>query len=68
MLTQRTAIPNLSAHINPDAPTLEAGYGDTSKWTLNDYLDKAPELYAKMKTEEPAKAKALEDAYFATKK
>lgn len=68
MLTQRTAVPNLSAHINPDAPTLEAGHGDTSKWTLNDYLDKAPDLYAKMKNEDPARAKALEDAYFAAKK
>lgn len=67
MITQRTAIPNLSSQLD-NGVELEAAYGDTSKWTLDDYLDKAPHLYAKMKTDEPAKAKALEEAYFTAKK
>lgn len=42
------------------------GSNDASraKWTLEDYLEKDPEAYEKLKAEKPKEAEALEAAYF----
>jgi ATP-dependent Clp protease protease subunit len=41
------------------------GAGEDRKgWTLEDYLEKAPEVYAQMKEDEPEQAAALEADYF----
>ncbi|UGU15208.1 ATP-dependent Clp protease proteolytic subunit [Sinomicrobium kalidii] len=56
------SLPKLSAEINPH--TSGADLAARVGWTLDDYLDKDPEAYAAMLTENPEKAKKLEDEYF----
>lgn len=60
------SIPQLSAQLEGTQPSVDAV--DRKGWTLDDYIEKAPEVYAKMKTEDPAAAAALEKAYFSAKK
>ena len=59
--------PKLSADLTPDK-----GDEDLDKaranWTLDDYMDKDPAAYEKMKIENPEKAEALEAAYFGATK
>ncbi|WP_438710853.1 ATP-dependent Clp protease proteolytic subunit [Aquimarina muelleri] len=59
--------PKLSADLNGGKGgdnTIEASRKD---WTLDDYLEKDPEAYEKMKSEKPEQAEALEAAYFGDK-
>ena len=60
-------VPKLSTQLNTAKldVTVEASRKD---WDLEKYLEKDPEAYAAMKVEDPARAQALEKAYFANKK
>lgn len=52
----------LSAHLTPADGSNDAS---RAKWTLEDYLEKDPEAYEKLKVDKPKEAEALEAAYFA---
>jgi ATP-dependent protease ClpP protease subunit len=58
--------PKLSKNLTPadGNDALEASRKD---WTLDDYIDKDPQAYEKMKVENPEQAEALEAAYFGDK-
>jgi len=66
LLEKRTATPKLSASLDRKSAggSVEAG---RENWTLDDYLDKDPDAYAKMKEDEPEHAAKLEAAYFGKK-
>lgn len=51
----------LSANLTPADGSNDAS---RAKWTLEDYLEKDPEAYEKLKVEKPKEAEALEAAYF----
>ena len=55
--------PKLSADLTP-ADGNDALEASRKEWTLEDYLDKDPQAYEKMKVENPKQADALEAGYF----
>lgn len=61
VLDAMKSVPQLTKEINPKSTEVEAG---REKWTLEDYLEKDPEAYEALKTDNPEKAAAIEKAYF----
>ncbi len=52
-------VPKLTSAISP-----QGGHPSREKWTLDDYLDKDPQAYEQLKTEDPQKAAELEKQYY----
>ena len=54
----------IGVHAKKLADGKEALEASRKEWTLEDYLDKDPQAYEKMKVENPKQADALEAGYF----
>lgn len=65
VLGNKPALPKPTALFN--AAPAAGGVDPRANWTLDDYLEKDQEAYAKLEIEDPAKFKQLEAAYFAKK-